>query len=167
MTTANERVSPLDQRSFRDVLGHYPTGVCALTAIDDAGSPIVMVVGSFTSVSLDPPLVGFLPAKSSTSWPRIEQAREFCVNILGADQEGVCRQLSSRDPDAYARIPGGASLHGLPTIAGAIAWMDCRVHAVHDAGDHVMVLADVLDLGVARTDVEPLVFFRGAYRALA
>src|SRR3954469_1109241 len=90
---------PHDQRWFRQVLGQYPTGVCVVTATLPDGSNAGFVVGSFTSVSLDPPLVAFFPDKGSTSWPKIRSAGSFCVNILGADHEDVCRRFASRAPD--------------------------------------------------------------------
>src|SRR3546814_10485148 len=88
--------------TFRKILGHYPTGVCAITAMSDTGIPSAMVVGSFTSVSLDPPLVAFLPDKSSTSWPKIEASGRFCVNVLGDNQEALCRVLASKAEDKFA-----------------------------------------------------------------
>jgi 3-hydroxy-9,10-secoandrosta-1,3,5(10)-triene-9,17-dione monooxygenase reductase component len=75
-----------DPRRFRDVLGQYPTGVCVVTATQADGRRAGFVVGSFTSVSLDPPLVGFFPDKGSSSWPKIERARSFCINVLSASQ---------------------------------------------------------------------------------
>ena len=84
-----EHASTFDEAKFRQVLGHYPTGVVVVTAIGDDGEPAGLAIGSFSSVSLDPPLVAFFPGKSSSSWPRIESAGTFCVNILGADQYDI------------------------------------------------------------------------------
>jgi len=92
----------IDPAVFRQVLGSYPTGVCAITALGPDGQPVGMVVGTFTSVSLDPPLVGFLPDKNSSTWPLIEGAGRFCVNALGADQQATCRSLAARGPDKFA-----------------------------------------------------------------
>jgi flavin reductase (DIM6/NTAB) family NADH-FMN oxidoreductase RutF len=89
-------VAAIDPALFRQTLGHYPTGVAAVTALDEAGVPLALVVGSFTSVSLDPPLVGFLPDKRSTTWPLIHSAGHFAVNILGSDQTALCRQLAGK-----------------------------------------------------------------------
>ena len=93
-----------DSQEFRRILGHYPTGVCAITAMVD-GSPAGMVVGSFTSVSLDPPLVAFLPDRKSTSWPKIEAAGRFCVNVLAEHQKDVCRALSSKADNKFGAVP--------------------------------------------------------------
>src|SRR5260221_3387358 len=84
----------MDSATFRHVLGHYPTGVGAITSIGDKG-PVAMVVGSFTSVSLDPPLVAFLPARSSTSLPKIGATDRFCVNGLSNNQQALCPMVSS------------------------------------------------------------------------
>ena len=79
----------IDPAVFRQVLASYPTGVCVITALDEGNRPAGMVVGSFTSVSLNPPLVGFFPDKSSSSWPLIEKAGHFAVNVMGSDQQEV------------------------------------------------------------------------------
>src|ERR1700734_3736222 len=105
-----------DPRSFRRVLGHYPTGVCAITAVQDSGEPVGMAVGSFTSVSLQPPLVAFFPDRSSSSWPKIQAAGRFCVNILAAHQEPLCRALASKAQDKFVGIPYRQSTAGLPIL---------------------------------------------------
>jgi len=98
-----EHASTFDEAKFRQVLGHYPTGVVVVTAIGDDGEPAGLAIGSFSSVSLDPPLVAFFPGKSSSSWPRIESAGAFCVNILGEDQEDICRVFASMSQLAASR----------------------------------------------------------------
>jgi flavin reductase (DIM6/NTAB) family NADH-FMN oxidoreductase RutF len=148
---------------YRRVLGQYPTGVCVIAADGPQAGPCGMVVGSFTSVSLDPPLIAFYPAKSSTSWPKIEAAGSFCVNILGAEQEDICRTFSAKSGDKFA----GVSFHrapqtGSPIIDGVVAWIDCDIEAVQDAGDHVLVLGRVRELDLHRPGL-PLLFFQGGY----
>jgi len=150
---------------FRHVLGHYPTGVCAVTAMD-GGRPVAMVVGSFTSASLDPPLVAFLPDRKSRSWPRIARAGRFCVNVLAEDQQPVCRALASRDDDKFQDVAHRSSAQGLPIIDGAIAWIECALHAVHEAGDHFIALGRVQSLKVVHRG-RPLLFFRGGYGSFA
>lgn len=156
----------IDPATFRQVLGNYPTGVCVITAIDEDGQPAGMVVGTFTSVSLDPPLVGFLPDKGSTSWPKIEKAGRFCVNVLGSDQQQVCRQVAGKGPDKFAGVDFKLSDNKLPVIAGAIANIECTIHSVNDAGDHWFVLGDVLGLEATRED-DPMLFHRGRYGGFA
>ena len=158
--------STIDPALFRNVLGAYPTGVCAITATGADGNHAALVVGSFTSVSLDPPLVGFLPDKTSSTWPLIEAAGHFCVNVLASDQQEVCRQLAAKGADKFAGLDVATSDHGHPVIANAIAQIDCDIHAVVDAGDHWFVLGKVLSLKVARDD-DPMLFYRGRYGGFA
>lgn len=156
MTTMSEQ-----KNQFRQVLGQYPTGVCAVTAAAEDG-PAGMVVGTFSSISMDPPIVGFMPAKSSSTWPKIERAGSFCVNVLAEGQEDVCRALSARGPDKFAAIGHRPGATGSPVLDGALAWIECRIRDVVDAGDHVMVLGDVLDMQLGAPAL-PMLFFRGGY----
>lgn len=155
----------IDPADFRKVLGSYPTGVCVVTALD-SGRIAGMVVGSFTSVSLDPPLVGFFPDKSSTSWPLIEKAGRFCVNVMGSDQQDVCRSASARGEAKFVGVEYAISDHELPVIAGSIATIECRLHSVTEAGDHWFVMGEVLRLEAPRED-DPMLFHRGRYGGFA
>lgn len=156
----------IDPLWYRQVLGQYPTGVCVVTARAQAGEIVAMVVGSFSSVSLDPPLVAFFPDRKSSTWAKLRDCDRFCVNILGADQEDVCRKLASKDPDKFAGVAHAMSARGNPVLDGAVAWIDCDRHAVSEAGDHDMVTGRILDLGVGGGGL-PLLFFRGGYGRFA
>lgn len=119
--------------------------------MDDNG-PVAMVVGSFTSVSLDPPLVAFFPDRKSTSWPRIEKAGRFCVNVLADHQQRVRRDdIPHRRPD-----------NDPPVIEGVVARIDCDLDAVHEAGDHFIVVGRVRTLAVENPH-RPLLFLQGGY----
>jgi flavin reductase (DIM6/NTAB) family NADH-FMN oxidoreductase RutF len=154
-----------DSARYRQVLGHFTTGVTVITGATD-GEPVGMAVGSFSSVSLDPPLVGFFPDRSSTSWPKVEVTGSFCVNILGEEQEDVCRRFAMKGEDKFAGLGWSATPSGSPLLDGVIAWIDCDIESVTDAGDHVLVLGRVRDLGIEH-DGPPLVFFRGGYGRFA
>lgn len=154
----------MDTASFRRVLGAYPTGVCVVTALDEENQPTGMVVGTFTSVSLNPPLVGFLPDKNSRTWAKIAKAGHFCVNVLASDQQDLCRQLSG--PDKFANVQYRLSGKNLPVLDNTIAWIECETHSVVDAGDHYFVLGTVLAMEVARDD-DPMLFHRGRYGGFA
>ncbi|MCY3952487.1 MAG: flavin reductase family protein [bacterium] len=156
---------PLDSAEFRRVLGHYPTGVTVVTAASDDG-PVGLAIGSFGSVSLNPPLVMFCPGKSSNSWPAIEASGSFCVNVLAEDQAAVSSRFAGRDPQKFTGIAWGTRATGSPVVAGCMAWIDCFIEAVHEAGDHWIVVGRVADLGVERPEVGPLVFFKGGYGAV-
>jgi flavin reductase (DIM6/NTAB) family NADH-FMN oxidoreductase RutF/DNA-binding IclR family transcriptional regulator len=153
---------PIDPTRFRSVLGHFPTGVAVVTGLDAEGAPAGMAVGSFSSVSLDPPLVAFMPDKSSTSWPKFRDAGSFCVNILGAEQESVCRTFATRGGDKFAELSWRPAGSGAPVLDGVLAWIDCDTEVVHEAGDHFIVIGRVRELDIG-TPALPLVFFQGGY----
>jgi flavin reductase (DIM6/NTAB) family NADH-FMN oxidoreductase RutF len=163
--TATAVEQAIDPQTYRRVLGQYPTGVCVITADSAEHGKSGMVVGSFTSVSLDPPLVAFLPAKTSTTWPKIEHAGSFCVNILSADQEDVCRTFFGPG-DKFATVETRPAGSGAPVIDGAVAWLDCDLEDVHDAGDHYIVVGRVRTLESAVRHL-PLIFFQGGYGAFS
>lgn len=148
-------------RLFRDVLGQYGSGVTIVTTVQD-GSPIGLTCQSFTSVSLDPPLVAFLPTKASRAFAAIKETGHFCVNFLAADQVDVSNVMASRSEDKFAEVAWTRSVSGSALLDGAVAHTDCTVEAIHDAGDHWIVVGRVVDLAVDNT-VDPLLFFRGKY----
>ena len=135
-------MASINSTEFRRILGHYPTGVCAITAVFET-MPVGMVVGSFTSASLDPPLVAFLPDQKSTSWPKIRAAGRFCVNVLAENQEFVCRALSSKAQNKFEAVPYRLSGAGVPIIDGCLAWVDCDLYSVYEAGDHFVALGRI------------------------
>jgi flavin reductase (DIM6/NTAB) family NADH-FMN oxidoreductase RutF len=154
--------SAVDGPRFRQVLGHFPTGVTVVTASTDEG-PVGLCVGSFTSVSLFPPLVAFCAGDASASYPRIEAAGHYCVNILADDQEEIARVFADKGDDKFAGIGWRPSVvTGAPVINDVLAWIDCRIDAIHQAGDHWIVVGRVLDLEIGH-EGGPLVFFRGGF----
>ena len=156
----------IDPRQFRDVLGSYPTGVCVITAQGADGARHGLVVGSFTSISLDPPLVGFFPDKRSSTWTRIESVGRFCVNVLGSAQVDLCRRFAARGGDKFADLAHGHSPSGQPLLDDAVAWIDCTIERVVEVGDHWLVVGAVEAMG-HRDEGAPLLFFRGGYHDLA
>jgi 3-hydroxy-9,10-secoandrosta-1,3,5(10)-triene-9,17-dione monooxygenase reductase component len=154
-------MSTIDSSKFRHVLGHFPTGVTVVSA-DPGDGPVGMAVGSFTSVSLDPPLVAFLPAKTASAWPGIERAGHFCVNILSDEQAEVSGVFSSQAEDRFGQVKWDHGTTGAPIIHNCLAWIDCEIEAVYEGGDHWIVLGRVIDLEAAE-EGGPLLFFRGGY----
>lgn len=150
-----------DSAHFRHVLGHLPTGVCVVASLDHDG-PAGVAIGSFFSVSLEPPLVGFCVGHASSTWPRIRETGRFCVNVLGAHQEALVRAFSAKGADKFAGVSWDSTPLGSPRLVDAIAWIDCEVDAIHPAGDHDIVVGAVHHLDVAH-DGRPLVFARGLY----
>lgn len=158
-----DKTVAIDAQEYRQVLGQFPTGVVVVTAVAADGQPAALTIGSFSSVSIDPPTVAFYPAKTSSSWPLLREAGAFCVNVLSADQESLCRQFASKGTDKFAGVdwrPAPSS--GAPIIAGAVAWIDCDLEAEQSAGDHFFVLGAIRALAVESGE-SPLVFFRGGY----
>ncbi|MGH4029667.1 flavin reductase family protein [Actinomycetota bacterium Odt1-20B] len=157
--------APLDPGEFRRVLGNFATGVTVITApaTDGAQGPAGFACQSFASLSLDPPLVSFMVARTSTTWPRIARAGVFCVNVLGADQGELCRGFAVSGADKFAGVEHGPSpVSGSPRLTGAPAWIDCTIHAVHTGGDHLIVVGRVDALG-AEESGSPLLFHKGTF----
>ncbi|TJZ52207.1 flavin reductase family protein [Streptomyces piniterrae] len=157
--------APLDPAEFRTVLGHFASGVTVITAPGEAG-PAGFACQSFASLSLDPPLVTFMVARTSTTWPRIADAGVFCVNILGADQGALCRGFAVSGGDKFAGVSYvAAPATGSPRLTDVPAWIDCTIHAVHTGGDHLIVIGRVDALGTDPVAAErgPLLFHRGGF----
>ncbi len=150
----------LDQARFREVLGHFATGITIVTAID-AGEPVGFSCQSFAALSLDPPMVILAPAKSSTSWPRIARAGAFCVNILEEHQEAECRAFSLSGGDKFSGVDWTPGVTGAPLIAGSLAIVECRLGAIYEGGDHELVTGHVVTLGVG--EGSPLLFYRSGF----
>jgi 3-hydroxy-9,10-secoandrosta-1,3,5(10)-triene-9,17-dione monooxygenase reductase component len=129
----------------------------------DSEGPTGFTCQSFTALSLDPPLVLFCPAKSSSTWQRIERAGRFCANVLADGQREAARQFASKVPDKFEGVEWSPSASGLPLIEEALAWVDAEVETIHDGGDHHVVIGRVLDLGARTTLMPPLLFYRGRF----
>ncbi|MFF0186789.1 flavin reductase family protein [Streptomyces sp. NPDC005244] len=165
--------APVDPAEFRRVLGHFATGVTVVTAPaagggGDPAGPAGFACQSFASLSLDPPLICFMVGRTSATWPRIARAGVFCVNVLGAHQGELCRGFAVSGADKFAGITyDAAPASGSPRLAGAAAWIDCTVHAVHTGGDHLIVVGrvDALGTGGDGDGVPPLLFHKGRFLA--
>lgn len=149
-----------DEARFREVLGHFPTGVTIVTAMAD-GAPVGFTCQTFTALSLDPPMVALAPAKSSTSWPRIARAGAFCVNILASEQEALCRNFAVSGGDKFAGVEWHHGPLGAPVLGDVLAWVECRLGEIHDAGDHELVTGSVVAMGVHSG--RPLIFYRSGF----
>jgi flavin reductase (DIM6/NTAB) family NADH-FMN oxidoreductase RutF len=155
-----------DSEEFRQALGCYPTGVAVVTARGAAGERLAVTVNSFTSVSLEPPLVAFCLDRGSVWFQAFQAARHFAVNVLREGQAALA--------DDFARIEGGSWRDldteswqtGCPILKDALAVFECRVQARHPAGDHVILVGEVLGIAVDSRGA-PLTYFRGRYRRLA
>lgn len=164
-TDPDEQVYRPDAAEFRAVLGQFATGVTIITAIDD-GEPVGVAANSFTSVSIDPPLVLFCVGRGSSTWPRIEAARKFAVNILGEHQEELSGLFATKGADRFGQTEWHVGVGGSPVLHDTLAYLDCEFWNEYEGGDHIIVVGRVLDLGVQR-DAGPLLFFRGKYGRIA
>jgi len=144
-------------------MGHFTTGVVIVAAVDD-GEPVGFTAQTFTPLSIDPPLISVCPQKTSSSWPRIERAGAFCVNILTLDQRDLCQSFAVSGADKFSGVawePSPATRS--PILEGVLAWVDCRIEARHEAGDHWIVVARVLQMDLVVETGAPLLFFRAGY----
>lgn len=132
-----------------------------VTAID-GGDPVGMTCQSFMSMSLDPPLVAFSPAKTSATYPRIRRSGRFVVNVLAANQASTASQFASQNMNRYAGIDWDTSQHGMPLIGGALAQIECVLDAEHEVGDHLLVVGRVLNL-TSTPHPGPLLYFRRGF----
>lgn len=144
---------------YRRILGHFATGVTVITSIDH-GQPIGFTVTSFSSVSLEPALISFCAGNSLTTWPRIEEAGIFCVNILSDKQKEVYGVFSREGGAHFQATEYHQSASGVPILANVLVWIECSVVAIYSAGDHVIVLGRVHDMEAVK-EGKPLILYKG------
>ena len=157
-------VAGLSSSRFREVLGHFASGLTVVTAADAEG-PVGFTCQAFMSLSLEPPLIALAPGKSSTTWPRIAPLGTFCVNLLSEDQEALCREFAisgAERSDKFSGVGWSPGPGGAPILDGALAWVGCRITQSYEAGDHELVVAEVLDMSIDQTG-RPLIFYRGGF----
>jgi 3-hydroxy-9,10-secoandrosta-1,3,5(10)-triene-9,17-dione monooxygenase reductase component len=158
--TKSVAVRPFTSQVMRDVLGSFGSGVVVVTALGE--EPLGFTCQTFVCLSLDPPLISFSPARTSTTWPRIREVGQFCINVLAEDHKQLSGQFARSGADKFAGVSWSLSPAGAPLLDGVTAWVDCRLWAEHDGGDHTIVVAEVLGLA-ADVDRHPLLFYRGTY----
>jgi flavin reductase (DIM6/NTAB) family NADH-FMN oxidoreductase RutF len=152
----------LHAANLRRVFGAFPTGVTAVAALAPTGEPIGLAASSFTSVSLDPPIVSVCIGHGSSTWPRLRTAARLGVTVLGAHQEEAAGQLSRPVADRFAGLPWRSTLDGAVLIDGSAAWLDCSIENEVTAGDHDVIFLRVHELD-ADPAVEPLVFHNSRF----
>jgi flavin reductase (DIM6/NTAB) family NADH-FMN oxidoreductase RutF len=159
----NAATPSFDSKHFRAVLGHFPTGVTIVTGLAD-GLPAGFTIGSFTSISLDPPLVGFFPMTNSDTWASMAPYGHFCVNVLRDTQSELCWRFakSGVGDGRFDDLPWRPSPTGCPIIEGVGAWIDCDITESIPLGDHYLIVGAVVGLDHHAEPPVPLVFYRGA-----
>jgi 3-hydroxy-9,10-secoandrosta-1,3,5(10)-triene-9,17-dione monooxygenase reductase component len=154
--------SGVTHRQFREIMGHFCTGIAIVTSYDDLG-PVGLTCQAVASVSLEPPLVLFCGGKKSMSLPRILRTGRFCINILGESHHDVARRFAISGADKFAHGVWDLSSAGMPQLEDALACIYCGVHTVHSAGDHDIVIGSVESVR-AGTKGAPLLFYRSVFR---
>jgi 3-hydroxy-9,10-secoandrosta-1,3,5(10)-triene-9,17-dione monooxygenase reductase component len=157
-------VSGLDEARFREVLGHFATGITVVTALED-GVPVGFTCQAFAALSLDPPMVILAPARRSTSWPLIAQAGAFCVNILEERQEALSRAFATSGGDKFAGVAWSPGVTGAPVLDGALAVVECRLGDIFDGGDHELVTGHVVATEIGEGG--PLLYYRSGFGRFA
>ncbi len=156
---------PIDQDTLRTVMGRFSTGVAVVTTMLD-GQPLAMTANAIASVSLDPPLILFCPVRTSKTLAAIQVTQHFAVNVLHEDQEDVARRFAASGKKSFDGIETHPGATGAPLLKDCVAWLDCRLHATYEGGDH-RILVGLVESAEVISDRPPLIFYRSNYGSLA
>lgn len=151
----------LDQRQFRDALGAFPTGITVVTAKDVDGKPVGATANSFSSVSLDPPLVLWSVAKTANCYNAFMKAKHFAIHVLHSGQENISRLFATKEADKFANLQWCESAQGAPLLADFSVRLECSTENLYEGGDHIIVVGRVHEMSVQ--ECEPLGFYKGKY----
>lgn len=154
-----------DPRTLRDALGCFATGVTIVTCLDASGEPVGLTANSFTSVSLDPPLLLVCVAKRAATAEPLTSAAHFAVNVLQTGQQPASITFSTRVEDRFGQTPWSLGEHGVPVLKDSLSLFECARRQVHDGGDHWILVGEVKKATFDPT-LDPLLYFRGLYRRL-
>ena len=155
----------VEPRAFRDTLGRYPTGVSIITTADEKGVWSGATIGSFSSLSLSPPLVLFCLDKSALCHPAFTVAKNYAVNVLAEDQTHLSNMFASRNARPWGDLDTRVGTTGAPLLADCVAWIECEMEAIHPGGDHDIFVGRVVAIEAAPAG-RPLLYFGGGYRRL-
>ena len=153
----------IDQGRYREVLGHFASGVTVVAALTEDG-PLGFTCQSFSALSLDPALVMISPAKTSSSWPRMQAVGSFCVSVLSDEQEAVALAFATSGGPKFEGLGYHPAASGSPIIDESLAFIDCEIDRVIEAGDHLVVIAKVRELGLG--EGRPLLYYRSGFAGL-
>ncbi len=154
-----------DPRTLRDALGCFATGVTVVTCFDEAGDPVGLTANSFTALSLDPPLLLVCVAKEAASAGPLTSAQAFAVNVLQTGQRPASITFSTRGEDRFGQTEWSVGEYQAPVLMESLSVFECRRHAVHDGGDHFILIGEVVKASF-EPGLDPLLYFRGSYRRL-
>lgn len=157
-----EEGSAVDRQDLREALGSFATGVAIVTSVDDSGTPVGLTVNSFSSVSMNPPLVLFCLDRGAFSLPTFLEASHFAINILEISQAELSRRFATPMADKWAGLRWIAGAGGVPLLPGCVAWLECRRHDVLEGGDHLIIVGRVAAVK-NNPEREALLYKRGLY----
>ena len=160
----SQPLTAFEAKSLRNAFGSFMTGVTVVTTMEPNGAPRGFTANSFTSVSLDPPLLLICIAETASSCAVFSRTPGFVVNILAEDQKDVSGIFASKRPDKFAEVSWTTSANGQPVIDGSLSWFDCARREVIEAGDHIILLGAIRDFDTR--DANPLGYARGGYVTL-
>lgn len=143
---------------FKELMGNYPTGVTVVTTVDENGTPLGLTVNSFASVSIDPLMILWSIDKRVSSYEPFTKADKFAVHVLADDQGDICSLFAMKGTDRFGSCEWKTSEHGLPIISGALGVLQCKTHQVVEAGDHSILIGEVIDIVSEQKD--PLLYHR-------
>ncbi|MGO9266898.1 MAG: flavin reductase family protein [Candidatus Binataceae bacterium] len=156
---------PIERNELRRVMGHFATGVTIITTVSKDGVPFGLTANAFTSVSLDPPLLLISVDKKAESFPHFEGSKVFTVNVLSEEQEVLSRKFAVSGGDKFQGVAYRMGANGVPILDGILAYLECKLYATYDGGDHTLFLGEIEQ--AETREVKPLLFYRGGYRSLA
>lgn len=154
----------LDKDDFRAALGRFASGITVVTSRDAEGRDVGMTISAFCSVSLAPPLILVSVARNASMYQALAQAEHFAVNILADTQEPLSRRFSSKEADRFEGIGFTRGRTGVALLDDVLCWIECRRVAMHEAGDHTLVVGETL--AMQTSDARPLLYYRGGYATL-
>lgn len=156
---------PIDKNELRRVMGHFATGVTVITTISRDGRPFGLTANAFTSVSLEPPLLLISVDKKCDSYACFEESRVFTVNILADEQEALSRKFAVSGGNKFEGVAYHMGANGVPILDGTMAYIECKLYAAYEGGDHTLYLGEVEQ--TESREGKPLLFYRGGYRAIS
>jgi flavin reductase (DIM6/NTAB) family NADH-FMN oxidoreductase RutF len=157
----------IDKTEFRQTLGCFATGITVITTVDDDGAPVGLTANSFTSLSLDPPMVLFCLDRKVQSFDAFHHHRHFAVNILASDQQDVSNRFAKSGPEKWSGVEFESWDTGCPILKGCLANLECDIDEIHEGGDHVIIVGEVKRIARDGDAPGPLLYFRGGYAGVS
>ena len=157
----------IDQREYRNAVGCFATGITVVTTLDKAGERIGITANSFSSVSLDPPLLLFCVDAKINSFDAFENCEHFNVNVLSEDQRELSNNFARSNDEKWNGIEHGYGDNGCPLFENSIAVLECDNHAIYEGGDHLILVGQVTKITYQATDCRPLLYFKGSYAKIS